>query len=94
MARGLAVAAAVVCPTLLLGGGTAQAFVDKNCKDFAYQEDAQEVLAQDPSDPHNLDGNDDGIACESLPSSRVNCSAPACACSRRFAQASATARKI
>ncbi|WP_431925608.1 excalibur calcium-binding domain-containing protein [Amycolatopsis tucumanensis] len=39
-----------------------------NCDDFTYQEDAQAILDQDPSDPHGLDGNDnDGIACESLP---------------------------
>ena len=39
-----------------------------NCDDFEFQEDAQAVLDQDPSDPHNLDSDDDGIACESLPS--------------------------
>jgi hypothetical protein len=39
-----------------------------NCDNFQFQEDAQEVLDQDPSDPNGLDGNDnDGIACESLP---------------------------
>src|SRR5215203_4330791 len=49
-----------------------------NCPDFQFQEDAQEVLDQDPSDPNGLDahpgpadGNDqaggDGIACEDLP---------------------------
>ena len=41
---------------------------DLNCKrDFKYQEDAQAVLDQDPSDPNNLDDDNDGIACESLP---------------------------
>ncbi|TNC22357.1 excalibur calcium-binding domain-containing protein [Amycolatopsis alkalitolerans] len=41
---------------------------DLNCSDFKYQEDAQAVYDADPSDPNNLDGNDnDGIACESLP---------------------------
>lgn len=39
-----------------------------NCDDFEFQEDAQAVLDRDPSDPHNLDSDDDGIACESLPS--------------------------
>jgi hypothetical protein len=34
---------------------------------FTYQEEAQFVLEQDASDPHNLDGDADGIACESLP---------------------------
>ncbi|WP_410637887.1 excalibur calcium-binding domain-containing protein [Amycolatopsis sp. lyj-346] len=40
---------------------------DKNCSDFQYQEDAQAVYDQDPTDPHGLDGDDnDGIACETL----------------------------
>ena len=38
-----------------------------NCSDFRYQEDAQAVLDADPSDPNRLDGDNDGIACESLP---------------------------
>jgi hypothetical protein len=38
-----------------------------NCSDFRYQEDAQAVLDLDPRDPHRLDGDKDGIACESLP---------------------------
>ncbi len=38
-----------------------------NCSDFRYQEDAQAVLDLDPSDPNRLDGDKDGIACESLP---------------------------
>lgn len=41
---------------------------DLNCSDFKYQEDAQAVYDQDPSDPNGLDGDDnDGKACESLP---------------------------
>jgi hypothetical protein len=41
---------------------------DKDCSDFQYQEDAQAVYDQDPSDPNGLDGADnDGKACESLP---------------------------
>src|SRR5215211_1295735 len=39
-----------------------------NCTDFTYQEDAQAVFDRDPSDPHNLDANNDGVACENLPS--------------------------
>ena len=39
-----------------------------NCSDFSYQEDAQSVYNQDTSDPNRLDGDGDGIACESLPS--------------------------
>jgi len=41
-----------------------------NCEDFEYQEDAQEALDADPSDPNRLDEDDpaaDGVACESLP---------------------------
>ncbi|WP_181773064.1 excalibur calcium-binding domain-containing protein [Amycolatopsis pittospori] len=46
----------------------APAIADLNCKrDFKYQEDAQAVLDQDRSDPHNLDDDDDGVACETLP---------------------------
>ncbi|WP_328476730.1 excalibur calcium-binding protein [Streptomyces sp. NBC_00377] len=43
---------------------------DLDCRDFTYQEDAQAVFDQDPSDPNRLDedrGTDDGIACEVLP---------------------------
>ena len=39
-----------------------------NCDDFGTQEEAQEVLDQDTSDPHQLDADDDGIACEDLDS--------------------------
>ncbi|MET9523963.1 excalibur calcium-binding protein [Streptomyces coeruleorubidus] len=43
---------------------------DRDCRDFAFQEDAQAVFDADPSDPNRLDedqGPDDGIACEVLP---------------------------
>ena len=39
-----------------------------NCSSFATQEEAQAELNRDPSDPNNLDGDNDGIACEDLPS--------------------------
>lgn len=39
---------------------------DLDCADFATQEEAQENLF--PGDPHRLDGDGDGIACEELPS--------------------------
>jgi hypothetical protein len=42
---------------------------DFDCVDFEFQEDAQDVLDEDPSDPYNLDPSGDGIACSSLPSS-------------------------
>jgi|SRR5215211_2361983 len=38
-----------------------------DCEDLTYQEDAQAIYNQDPSDPNGLDENDDGVACESLP---------------------------
>lgn len=41
---------------------------DLNCDDFTTQEEAQAVLDADPSDPNGLDADDDGIACEDLPS--------------------------
>jgi len=40
--------------------------VDYDCSDFATQEEAQEYLL--PGDPYGLDGDNDGIACEDLPS--------------------------
>lgn len=39
---------------------------DLDCKDFKYQEEAQAVLNANPADPHNLDGDGNGIACETL----------------------------
>lgn len=36
-----------------------------NCDDYDSQEDAQAALDADPSDPNQLDGDDDGMACES-----------------------------
>src|SRR5215213_485440 len=42
---------------------------DFDCVDFEFQEEAQRVYDQDPSDPYNLDPSGDGVACSSLPSS-------------------------
>ncbi len=40
---------------------------DKDCADFATHEEAQAFYEdQGPGDPHRLDGDDDGIACERL----------------------------
>ncbi len=42
-----------------------------NCDNFDYQEDAQEVFDDcGNSDVHRLDGDQDGIACEQLPSKK------------------------
>jgi hypothetical protein len=41
---------------------------DKDCSDFDTQAEAQRFFEKhQPGDPHNLDGNGDGEACESLP---------------------------
>ncbi len=40
---------------------------DYNCSDFQTQAQAQAVYNQDPSDPYHLDGEGDGVPCESLP---------------------------
>src|SRR5919202_3929940 len=39
-----------------------------DCSDFTFQEDAQRILDQNPSDPYGLDGDNDGMACDDLPS--------------------------
>jgi len=39
---------------------------DHDCSDFDSQEEAQEFYESENGDPHNLDGDDDGEACESL----------------------------
>ncbi len=38
------------------------------CDAFEFQEDAQQALDSDPSDPAGLDPDNDGVACENLPS--------------------------
>ena len=49
--------------------GTANAADLYNCDDYTYQEEAQTVFNQDPSDPNQLDDEDDDyLACEALPS--------------------------
>jgi micrococcal nuclease len=40
---------------------------DLDCSDFDSQQEAQAVLEADPSDPNGLDGEGDGVPCESLP---------------------------
>lgn len=40
---------------------------DLDCADFASQGEAQAVYDADPSDPHGLDADGDGVACETLP---------------------------
>ena len=61
---------------LILAPTTALAQRDLyDCSDFDYQEEAQDVFDEDPSDPYGLDGpvgeeygGIEGVACENLPS--------------------------
>ena len=39
---------------------------DLDCSDFATQAQAQAEYNRDPSDPHRLDADNDGTACETL----------------------------
>jgi hypothetical protein len=47
------------------GFSASAAAADLDCSDFSTQEEAQGHLL--PGDPHGLDGDNDGIACETLP---------------------------
>jgi hypothetical protein len=53
-------------PALLAALPSDAAAVDYDCSDFATQEEAQEYLL--PGDPYGLDADNDGVACEDLPS--------------------------
>ena len=57
-------AVAILCAGLVLLAPAAQA-VDYDCSDFRTQAAAQKYLL--PGDPHRLDADDDGVACDSLP---------------------------
>lgn len=56
----------LLAAAVLLGLPFAASAADLDCSDFATQEEAQENLL--PGDPHGLDGDNDGVACEDLPS--------------------------
>lgn len=60
-----ALAAAFTALGVALTLPAAAAAVDYDCDDFATQAEAQEYLL--PGDPYRLDGDDDGVACESNP---------------------------
>lgn len=46
---------------------------DRNCSDFDTQPEAQRFFERhQPGDPHGLDGNGDGQACESLPKRQLH----------------------
>jgi micrococcal nuclease len=54
-------------PTTTNGNLPACTNSDCDCKDFKTQAQAQQVLNAFAGDPYKLDGDKDGIACESLP---------------------------
>jgi len=55
----------VIYSILLAGAAVAQ---DRyNCEDFDSQQEAQRMLDRDPSDPNNLDADNDGMACDTYP---------------------------
>jgi hypothetical protein len=56
------VACWVTCSLLLTGAAMAQDRL--NCGDFDSQKEAQRELNRDPSDPNNLDADNDGMACD------------------------------
>jgi Excalibur calcium-binding domain len=64
LAMVLAGAAMVLVPGILIGPSEAQAQDQFDCASFGSQESAQAELERDPSDPSNLDADNDGIACE------------------------------
>jgi hypothetical protein len=55
----------------------AHAQQDLNCSDFQYQQEAQEKLDRNTSDPNGLDGDGDGVACDTLPDRPAAVQAPA-----------------
>ena len=65
----LPVLALLAGPLVLLWAGPAQAVVDRDCGDFATQKAAQVFfLENSPStDPHRLDADGDGVACDANP---------------------------
>jgi hypothetical protein len=67
LAGSLAATVASALLVVLAPVGVAQ--VDLNCVDFPWQEIAQEEFNRDSSDPHDLDADNDGVACEELPRS-------------------------
>lgn len=61
---GMAFLAWWVFCSLILAGMVGAQTDEFDCASFDSQEEAQAELESDPSDPSNLDADDDGIACE------------------------------
>lgn len=59
----------VACSTAPTDGGGSEDDIEDvfDCSDFVYRDVAQAILDSDPSDPHGLDPDGDGLACEELP---------------------------
>ena len=70
-------ACAVAALLALPSPATATHAADVDCSDFATQAAAQSHLSAHPGDPDGLDGDHDGIACESLPGATSRAPAPA-----------------
>ena len=58
----------VICATPVCAVSKAYA-LDYDCADFSTQQEAQAEFESHATDVYRLDGDNDGIACESLPSS-------------------------
>lgn len=71
MVRTSLLALAATAAILFGGGGAALAGPEYDCDELDTQEEAQAILDQTVGDPHRLDADNDGIACESLPSGGV-----------------------
>lgn len=58
----------ILAASLAVGSSThADEEGDRNCSDFSTQREAQQFYeANGPGDPHRLDRDKDGVACESL----------------------------
>ena len=61
----LAAAALAAGATLILGTPAMAQGADRDCPDFPTQQQAQAALESRAGDPERLDGNKDGVACES-----------------------------
>jgi endonuclease YncB( thermonuclease family) len=77
MRRPVALLWAVGALMALPSPAAATATADVDCPDFANQAAAQSHLIAHPGDPDGLDGDHDGVACESLPCPCAGDGAPA-----------------
>jgi hypothetical protein len=64
--RKLVLAALVMAALAVFAGPAAAQSGDLDCKDFNSQAEAQAKLEEDTSDPHRLDADNDGQACEAF----------------------------